>query len=190
MKMRVFGALLLSVTLAGCQTAPPKDSPEAKKQAEYNQVVLNGALANCKLVKLADAKRIQKKEKPSPHNRCDYVLKNNKVATGTFHPANIVPDISVNNIPIPVGGLVRLAVQLERKSREDKALKATVPNAIAGKGRGAEFTYRFMKVQEFSDPEILAISSTSEFSAAAAASEKYTRLAETDPDFLKHIQKQ
>ncbi|MES5096784.1 hypothetical protein ABUK73_00995 [Agrobacterium sp. BA1120] len=185
MKFRTLSLIVGLVALAGCQTTQP-NSPEALKKAEYDRLLLASTVANCKLIMLINADRVAAKKQPSRDNKCASILRNNKLGGG-LHAASFVPDIGINGIPIPLGSLVRLAVTMERKQRQEKAFEAKLPSWAVGEN--TEYVYRFLLAQDFKPEEIERVKSTSEFSSAVNEAGPTIRFMKANPDVVKLAQK-
>ncbi len=57
MKLVRFTLIGMLIALAGCQTLDP-NSPEALKRKEYDRLLLNTTMANCKLIVQLNQKRV------------------------------------------------------------------------------------------------------------------------------------
>lgn len=166
--------------ISGCQTAPAPNSPEALKKAEYERLETASAVANCKLIVQLDKKRTAQNKETSPYTRCHSILANNSIKGGGIHPANFVPDLAINGIPIPLGGMMKLAVALDQKDRESKAGNANLP-AWADKNEGTRLTYQVLLFQKFTPEEIEPLKASADFSDAARKNQEAFNFKKANP---------
>lgn len=186
MKFMKLPLVLVLLAAAGCQTVSP-NSPEALKRAEYDRLMLHSTIANCKLVVQLNQKRVAEKKEPTRDNRCGSILKNNSMSGG-MHPASLIPDLGVNGIPIPIGGLVRLAIVADRNQREKKAWEASIPAWASSSGEAGEITYRLLLTQGFKQEELEGLKTNPLFSEAVRLAGPVIKFTKENPDIVKKAQ--
>ncbi|NWJ23017.1 hypothetical protein [Rhizobium sp. RM] len=186
MKRMKFALILGLLVATGCQTVSP-NSPEALKRAEYDRLLLNSTVANCKLIVELNQKRKAQNKEPTRDNQCPYILKNNNLNAGP-HAANFIPDVGINGIPIPLGSLVRLAVVADRNQREKKALEATLPAWVSAQGETATHVYRILLTQGFKPDEVDGLKGSGKFADAVRSAAPFVQFVKDNPDTVKRAQ--
>ncbi len=182
MKLVRFTLIGMLVALAGCQTLDP-NSPEALKRKEYDRLLLNTTMANCKLIVQLNQKRVSQNKEPTRDNNCARILKNH--ALGGVHPASFIPDLAVNGIPIPIGGLIKLAIVADRNQREKKAWEASLPTWVSAGGENSENVYRMLLTQGFKPEELEGLKGSAGFSDAVRAVGPFVQFSEANPDVVR-----
>lgn len=183
MKFTQIGLALSLFALAGCQTVDP-NSPQELKKAEYQRLMTDANKANCKLLlELNSHRAAQKKELVTDH-RCGVITGTNPA--GGIHPVSFVPDLAINGIPIPLGGLMKLAVQMDRNDRENKALATALP-AWASQNEGAKQAYRLLLFFKFTPEEIATLKDSPDFKDAAYRNGESMKFAEANPEIAKEM---
>lgn len=175
--------VITAIALAGCQTVDP-NSPEALKRAEYDRLLLDSTIANCKLIVQLNQARVAQNKEPTRDNRCAQILKNNSLKGGT-HPANFIPDLAINGIPLPIGGLVKLAIVADRNQREKKAWEASLPQWVSSRGEAGEGVYRMLLSQGFKPEELEGLKSNANFSEATRLMVPAVKFARENPEIVK-----
>jgi hypothetical protein len=183
MKFTQIGLFCSLLALAGCQTVDP-NSPQELKKAEYQRLMTDASKANCTLLTDLNSRRAAQKKALVTDHRCGVITGTNPM--GGIHPVSFVPDLAINGIPLPLGGLMKLAVQMDRNDRENKALATALP-AWASQSEGAKQTYRLLLFFKFTPEEIATLKDSPDFRDAARKNGQSQQFAEANPQIAKEM---